>query len=136
MRLGFTTGSTSKTVSVDMDMIREAEGLGYHVVRTSEAYGADAVTRAAWILAQTQTIRVGTGIMQFAARTPAMTAMTAISLDHLSDGRFDLGLGANSRSSGPNARHAIHQPHCGSGARNYQSKPGGGGVGAHSGRTS
>ncbi|MFQ5873871.1 MAG: LLM class F420-dependent oxidoreductase [Dehalococcoidia bacterium] len=93
-----------QTVSVDLALIKEAERLGYHVIRTSESYGADAVTQAAWLLAHTDTIHVGTGIMQFAARTPAMTAMTAISLDHLSGGRFVLGLGL----SGPQVVEGWH----------------------------
>ncbi|MDD9907857.1 MAG: LLM class F420-dependent oxidoreductase [Rhodospirillaceae bacterium] len=93
MKLGITTGSGNRQVALDMEMILEAERLGYDIVRTSESYGSDAVSTAAFILAQTERIHVGTGIMQFGARTPAMTAMTAISLDHLSGGRFRLGLG-------------------------------------------
>jgi alkanesulfonate monooxygenase SsuD/methylene tetrahydromethanopterin reductase-like flavin-dependent oxidoreductase (luciferase family) len=54
---------------------------------------ADAVTPAAWVLARTTRIKVGTAIMQMPARTPAMTAMTAMTLDALSDGRFILGIG-------------------------------------------
>lgn len=104
MRLGMTTGGAGKTVSVDLDMILEAENLGYDIVRTSEVYGADAITTATWILAHTTKIHVGTGIMQFAARTPAMTAMTAISLDHLSGGRFRVGLGL----SGPQVIEGWH----------------------------
>ncbi|MBI10864.1 MAG: hypothetical protein CMM55_15225 [Rhodospirillaceae bacterium] len=86
MKLGMTTGSGNRHVTLDMEMILEAERLGYDIVRTSESYGSDAVSTAAFILAQTTKIHVGTGIMQFGARTPAMTAMTAISLDHLSGG--------------------------------------------------
>ncbi len=104
MQLGMTTGGGDKTVAVDLDMIREAENLGYHIVRTAESYGGDAVSKAAWILAHTSKIHVGAGIMQFAARTPAMTAMSAISLDHLSGGRFRLGLGL----SGPQVIEGWH----------------------------
>lgn len=104
MKLGMTTGSGGRTVALDMEMILEAERLGYDIVRTSESYGGDAVSTAAFILAQTTKIHVGTGIMQFAARTPAMTAMTAISLDHLSGGRFRLGLGL----SGPQVIEGWH----------------------------
>jgi F420-dependent oxidoreductase-like protein len=104
MKLGMTTGGGDRTVSLDMEMILEAENLGYDIVRTSESYGGDAVSKAAWILSKTTTLHVGTGIMQFAARTPAMTAMTAISLDHLSGGRFRLGLGL----SGPQVIEGWH----------------------------
>lgn len=104
MKLGMTTGSGGRTVALDMEMILEAERLGYDIVRTSESYGGDAVSTAAFILAQTTKIHVGTGIMQFAARTPAMTAMTAISLDHLSGERFRLGLGL----SGPQVIEGWH----------------------------
>ncbi len=104
MKLGMTTGGGGRTVSLDMEMILEAERLGYDIVRTSESYGGDAVSAAAWILSKTTRIHVGTGIMQFAARTPAMTAMTAISLDHLSSGRFRLGLGL----SGPQVIEGWH----------------------------
>lgn len=104
MRLGLTTGSSGRRVTVDLDMILEAENLGYDIVRTSEFYGADAVTTATWILANTTKIHVGTGIMQFGARTPAMTAMTSISLDHLSSGRFRPGLGL----SGPQVIEGWH----------------------------
>lgn len=104
MKRGMTTGSGGRTVAVDMEMILEAERLGYDIVRTSESYGGDAVSTAAWILSNTTRIHVGTGIMQFAARTPAMTAMSAISLDHLSGGRFRLGLGL----SGPQVIEGWH----------------------------
>ncbi len=104
MKLGMTPGSGGRTVALDMEMILEAERLGYDIVRTSESYGGDAVSTAAWILSNTSKIDVGTGIMQFAARTPAMTAMSAISLDHLSGGRFRLGLGL----SGPQVIEGWH----------------------------
>jgi F420-dependent oxidoreductase-like protein len=71
----------------------EAESLGFDSVWTAEAWGSDAVSPAAWILALTSKIRVGTGIMQMPARAPAMTAMTAMTLYSLSGGRFILGLG-------------------------------------------
>lgn len=104
MKLGLTTAGGDKPVSVDMELIGEAERLGYDIVRTSESYGGDAVSKAAWILCQTTKIHVGTGIMQFGARTPAMSAMTAISLDQLSGGRFRLGLGL----SGPQVIEGWH----------------------------
>ena len=71
--------------------IKQAESMGYDSVWTAEAYGNDAVTSAAYVLAQTSKIRVGTAIMQMPARTPAMCAMTAMSLDQLSGGRFIVG---------------------------------------------
>ena len=75
---------------------------------TAEAYGSDAVTPLAWIAGQTERIHLGTGIMQMPARTPAMTAMTATSLDQLSGGRFLLGLGV----SGPQVVEGWHgQPY-------------------------
>src|SRR5215510_7736472 len=93
MKLGLNIGYASRKLSLPLDLIREAEKLGFDSVWTSEAYGSDCVSTSAWILANTQRIRVGTAIMQMPARTPTMTAMTAISLDHLSGGRFIVGLG-------------------------------------------
>ena len=90
--------------TIDIDKIREAERLGYGSVWTAEAYGTDAVAPAAWIAARTEKIHVGTGIMQIPARTPAMTAMTAMTLDGLSQGRFRLGLGV----SGPQVVEGWH----------------------------
>jgi F420-dependent oxidoreductase-like protein len=77
------------------DRILEAERLGYDSVWTAEAYGSDALTPLAWWGAATSTIKLGTSIVQMSARTPAATAMAAITLDHLSGGRFILGLGAS-----------------------------------------
>jgi F420-dependent oxidoreductase-like protein len=85
-------------------LVREAERLGFDSVWTSEAWGSDAVTPLTWIAAQTSRIGVGTAIMQIAARTPAATAMTAITLDHLTGGRFRLGLGM----SGPQVVEGWH----------------------------
>ena len=68
-------------MSLLIDRVLEAERLGFDSVWTSEAYGSDAVTPAAWLLARTTRIKVGTAIMQMPARTPAMTAMTAMTLD-------------------------------------------------------
>jgi F420-dependent oxidoreductase-like protein len=87
-----------------MDLIKEADRLGYYAVWTAEAYGSDAVVPAVWIAAQTERIHVATGIMQMPARSPAMTAMTAMTLDHLSGGRFLLGLGV----SGPQVVEGWH----------------------------
>ena len=78
-----------------VDQIRAAESLGFTSMWTAEAYGSDAFTPLAWWGAATTDIRLGTGITQLSARTPASTAMTAITLDHLSGGRLILGLGAS-----------------------------------------
>nr|MCS5618992.1 LLM class flavin-dependent oxidoreductase [Myxococcota bacterium] len=104
MKLGTFASGFGKKHAVNMELVHQAERLGYDSVWTAEAYGNDAVTTATWILAQTQTIKVGTAIMQMPARTPAMAAMTAMSLDHLSGGRFILGLGP----SGPQVSEGWH----------------------------
>ena len=93
MKLSMMAGYSPASMQIDMDKIREAESLGYECVWTAEAYGSDAVSPAAWILAQTTKIKAGTAIMQMPARAPAMTAMTAMTLNGLSGGRFVLGLG-------------------------------------------
>ena len=93
LKLGLTLGTGGNKASIDMDYVHEAENLGFDSVWTAEAWGSDALSPAAWILAQTNKIKVGTGIVQMPARTPSSVAMTAMTLDHLSDGRFILGLG-------------------------------------------
>jgi len=93
MRLGLVHGGGGAQFSVDMEMVLEAERLGYHSVWTSESYGSDAITPAAWILARTSRIQVGTGIIQMPARAPAMAAMTAMTLQAMSGNRFILGIG-------------------------------------------
>ena len=104
MKLGTGAIGFGPKASINMDLIRHAESLGYDVAWTAEAYGNDAVSTAAWVLAQTTKLKVGTSIMQMPARTPAMTAMTAMTLDHLSGGRFVLGLGP----SGPQVSEGWH----------------------------
>ena len=104
MKLGFLLGYSGKHIHIPIDLIQQAESMGYDSVWTAEAYGNDAVTSAAYVLAQTTKIRVGTAIMQMPARTPAMCAMTAMSLDQLSGGRFIVGLGA----SGPQVVEGWH----------------------------
>jgi F420-dependent oxidoreductase-like protein len=104
MRLALNLNYSGAAMSLDMARILEAEGLGYDSVWTAEAYGSDAVVPAAWIAARTERIHVGTGIMQIPARTPAMTAMTAMTFDALSGGRFRLGLGV----SGPQVAEGWH----------------------------
>jgi F420-dependent oxidoreductase-like protein len=93
MRLGFVAGYGAAQFNLPMDLVLEAERLGFDSVWTSEAYGTDAVSTAAWILARTTRIRVGTAIMQMPARTPTCAAMTAMTLNALSGGRFLLGIG-------------------------------------------
>lgn len=104
MKLGVLLGYSGKRIQLPMSMIKHAEKLGYDSVWTAEAYGSDAVTPASWILAQTQKIKVGTAIMQMPARTPAMAAMTAMTLSQLSSNRFIVGLGA----SGPQVVEGWH----------------------------
>ncbi len=97
-------GYSGAQVAVDVEMIREAETLGYESVWTAEAWGSDAVTPLAWVAAQTKKIKLGTAIMQLPGRSPANTAMTAMTLDALSGGRFILGLG----TSGPQVVEGWH----------------------------
>lgn len=104
MKLGIISGYSGRKMSIPIDAIKAAESMGYESIWTAEAYGSDAVTPAAWILAQTTKIKVGTAIMQMPARTPAMAAMTAMSLAELSGGRFICGLGA----SGPQVVEGWH----------------------------
>lgn len=104
MKLGFLLGYSGKRIHIPIELIRQAESMGYDSVWTAEAYGNDSITSAAWVLSQTEKIRVGTAIMQMPARTPAMAAMTAMSLDQLSGGRFIMGLGA----SGPQVVEGWH----------------------------
>lgn len=78
-----------------LDSIIEAERLGFESVWSAEAYGSDALTPLAWWGASTTSIKLGTGIIQMSARTPSATAMAAMTLDHLSSGRFILGLGVS-----------------------------------------
>ena len=104
MRLGLMTGYSGAQVSIDMEIIKEAESAGFDSVWTAEAWGSDAVSPLAWIGAQTTKIRLGTGIMQLPGRSPANTAMTAMTMDALSGGRFILGLG----TSGPQVVEGWH----------------------------
>jgi len=87
-----------------MEMVKAAEEAGYVAVWAAESWGSDAVTVLSWIGAQTSTIKLGAGILQMPARTPAMTAMTAVTLNELSEGRFILGLGL----SGPQVVEGWH----------------------------
>jgi F420-dependent oxidoreductase-like protein len=106
MRLGLNVGywGLGLTAAEQLDLVQEAERLGYDSVWAAEAYGSDAATVLAWLAAQTERIAVGSAIFQIPARTPAMTAMTAATLDQLSGGRFRLGLGP----SGPQVAEGWH----------------------------
>lgn len=104
MRLGLNLGYWGTKLATDSTLVAEAERLGYHSVWTAEAYGSDAVTPLAYLAARTQRIKLGSGILQMPARTPAMTAMTAATLDDVSHGRFLLGLGV----SGPQVVEGWH----------------------------
>ncbi len=104
MRLGLNIGYSGARIDLPLDMIQEADRLGYYAVWTAEAYGSDCITPLAWIGALTENIKLGSSIMQMPARSPAMTAMTAITLDQLSGGRFLLGLGL----SGPQVVEGWH----------------------------
>src|SRR5256714_11379307 len=77
------------------ESIAEAEALGFDSVWTAEAYGSDCLTPLAWGGASTQRLKLGTAIVQMSARQPAATAMAAMTMDHLSGGRFILGLGVS-----------------------------------------
>jgi F420-dependent oxidoreductase-like protein len=84
--------------------VQHAERLGYDSAWTAEAYGTDAITPLTWLMANTERMHLGSAIMQMPARTPAMTAMTAVTLDGMSGGRFRLGLG----TSGPQVVEGWH----------------------------
>jgi F420-dependent oxidoreductase-like protein len=104
MRLGLNFGYWGSGPSDNIAIAQEAERLGYHSLWTAEAYGSDSVSPLVWLAAHTERINVGTAIMQMPARTPAMTAMTAATIDLLTGGRFMLGIGA----SGPQVVEGWH----------------------------
>jgi F420-dependent oxidoreductase-like protein len=87
-----------------LQIVQEAERLGYDSVWTAEAYGSDAATILSWLAGQTTKIKLGSGIFQMPGRSAAMTAMTAATIDQLSDGRMLLGIG----SSGPQVSEGWH----------------------------
>ena len=96
MKLGLSIGYSGARLELPVDRVLLAERLGFDSVWTAEAYGSDAVTPLAYLAAKTQRIRLGTGIMQLAGRTPAMAAMQAQTVDALAGGhRFILGLGVS-----------------------------------------
>ena len=91
LRLGLQTAGADGPAIIEV--VREAEQLGFDSTWCGESYGVDAVTRLAWLGGQTTRIRLGSSILQVPARSPALTAMTAMTLDQLTGGRFILGLG-------------------------------------------
>ena len=108
MKLGLNIGYWGSAMGTDASLVTEAESLGYDSVWAAEAYGSDVVTVLSWLGAQTSKIKLGTGILQMPARTPAMTAMTVATLDQLSNGRVLMGLGL----SGPQVVEGWHgQPY-------------------------
>jgi F420-dependent oxidoreductase-like protein len=106
MKLGVHIGywGLGLTREDQLAVVQEAERLGYDSVWTAEAYGSDSATILGWIAGQTTKIKIGSAIFQMPARTAAMTAMTAATLDQLSDGRMLLGIG----SSGPQVSEGWH----------------------------
>jgi F420-dependent oxidoreductase-like protein len=106
VKLGLNLGywGLGAPVAEQLELVLEAERLGFDSVWTAEAYGSDAATPLAWLAGQTTTIGLGSAILQIPGRSAAMTAMTAATLDHLSGGRFRLGLG----TSGPQVSEGWH----------------------------
>ena len=104
MKLSATLKFLPAHAGIDMDLVWEAERLGFDAVWAGEAYGTDAVTPVAWVLARTSHIKAGTSIMQIPARTPACAAMTAMTLQAFSGNRFLCGVGP----SGPQVVEGWH----------------------------
>jgi F420-dependent oxidoreductase-like protein len=106
MRLGVNVGywGLGLTAEQQLETVQEAERIGYDSVWSAEAYGSDAASVLAWLAAGTERIHLGSAIFQIPGRSPAMTAMTAATIDQLSGGRFRLGLGP----SGPQVSEGWH----------------------------
>ena len=106
MKLGVHIGYWGLGLSSEdqLNIVQEAERLGYDSVWAAEAYGSDTATVLGWLAGQTSKIRLGSGIFQMPGRSPAMTAMTAATIDQLSNGRMILGIG----SSGPQVAEGWH----------------------------
>jgi len=104
MKLSTTIKFLPGHAGIDMELIWEAERLGFDAVWAGEAYGTDAVSPVAWVLARTERIKAGTSIMQMPARTPACAAMTAMTLQAMSGNRFRCGIGP----SGPQVIEGWH----------------------------
>ncbi|MBS0526841.1 MAG: LLM class F420-dependent oxidoreductase [Proteobacteria bacterium] len=96
MKLGLSIGYSRAHLDIPVELVQRAEQLGYDSVWTAEAYGSDAVTPLAFLAARTSRIKLGTGIMQLAARTPANAAMSAATVDAMAGGgRFIAGIGVS-----------------------------------------
>jgi F420-dependent oxidoreductase-like protein len=96
MKLGLSIGYSRAQLAIPVELVQRAEELGYDSVWTAEAYGSDAVTPLAFLAAKTSRIKLGTGIMQLAARTPANAAMSAATVDAMAGGgRFIAGIGVS-----------------------------------------
>ncbi len=106
MKLGVHIGywGMGLTSEDQLTIVQEAERLGYDSVWAAEAYGSDTATVLGWLAGQTSKIRLGAGIFQMPGRSPAMTAMTAATIDQLSNGRMICGIG----SSGPQVAEGWH----------------------------
>ncbi|MDD9906296.1 MAG: LLM class F420-dependent oxidoreductase [Rhodospirillaceae bacterium] len=104
MRLGMLLRYKGESGGPDMERIQEAERLGFESVWTGESWGCDTVTPLTWVLAQTTKLKAGAGIMQMSARTPACAAMTMMTLNAMSGGRFLMGVGP----SGPQVIEGWH----------------------------
>src|SRR5688500_20397992 len=106
MRVGLHVGywGLGLTAEEQLRLVREAEDAGYHSVWAAEAYGSDTATVLAWLAANTKTMKLGSAIFQMPGRTPGMTAMTAATIDQISNGRMLLGIG----SSGPQLAEGWH----------------------------
>jgi F420-dependent oxidoreductase-like protein len=104
MRLGLNLGYSGSAMGSVLPLVQRAEAAGFDSVWVAEAYGSDAVSVLGWLAAATDRIKLGSAILQIPARTPAMTAMTAMTLDALSGGRVLLGLGV----SGPQVVEGWH----------------------------
>jgi F420-dependent oxidoreductase-like protein len=108
MKLGLQVGYSGAEIADQVAAAKVVDDLGFHSIWTAEAYGSDAITPLVWMGAHTSKVKLATGIMQMPARTPAMTAMTAATLDALSGGRFICGIGL----SGPQVVEGWHgQPY-------------------------
>src|SRR4026208_2576978 len=105
MKLGLSIGYSRAHLDIPVELVQRAEQLGYDSVWTAEAYGSDAVTPLAFLAAKTSRIKLGTGIMQLAARTPANAAMSAATVDAMAGGGRVLarlaGWGAQTRAGTP-----------------------------------
>src|SRR5260370_40048669 len=96
MKLGLAIGHSGAPLDIPVKLVQRAEERGYDSVWTAEAYGPDAVTPLAFLAAHTSRIKLGTGIMQLAARTPANAAMSAATVDAMAGGgRFIVGVGVS-----------------------------------------